>query len=100
LPRILRIASPCSGTSQRICSWLVVIPCSGQHLARLADDAVGRAPADERDVRVGRPVEHRRRHRGLDPRDLAHAFLHHGAALGVVGVLVRDEDAVLIVLIA
>ena len=34
------------------------------------------------------------------PVDLAHALFHHGAALGGVGVLVGDEDAVFVVLVA
>ncbi len=38
----------------------------GQLLARFADDAVGRAPADQGDVGVGRAFEHRRRHRSFD----------------------------------
>ena len=46
------------------------------------------------------PQELRRRDGGGDAMLLAHALFHHGAALGGVGVLVADEHAVFVVLVA
>ena len=70
-----------------------------EEVAGFVDDAVGGAPADEGDVGVGGAAELRRGDGGGDAVHLAHAFFHHGAALGVVGVGVGDEDAVFVVLV-
>ncbi len=80
--------------------WLTVMPCSRRRFAGFVDDAVGGAPADEGDVGGGGAAELRRGDGGGDAVHLAHALFHHGAALGVVGVGVGDEDAVFVVLVA
>ena len=71
-----------------------------QKLAGLVNHPVGRAPADQCDVRVGRTLELRRWDRGRNAIHLAHALFHHGAALDGVRVFVADQHAVFIVLVA
>ena len=93
------MASPWSGTSQRMGRWLTVIPCSRRRSAGFVDDAEGGAPADEGDVGVGGAAELGWGDGGGDAVHLAHALFHHGASLVVVGVGVGDEDAVFVVLV-
>ena len=68
-------------------------------LGGLADDAPGRAPADERHLRFGPALQHRRLEARADAVHLAHPLLVHLAADGGVGVLVADQYAVLVVVV-
>src|SRR5579859_2778850 len=70
-----------------------------QQFAGLFDYALGRAPADQGDIGIGRPLQLGWWDRGRDALHLAHALFHHGAALDGVGVLVADQHAIFIVLI-
>src|SRR5579872_5295850 len=93
-----RMASPCRGTSQRICSWLAVMPCWASCM-RASSMTPCVDPADERDLGIFGALQHGRRHGGGDATLLAHALFHHGAALADVGVHVADEDTVFVVLV-
>src|SRR5258708_1984505 len=54
------------------------------------DHTFRRTPADQRNIRVARTPQRWRRHCGFDPRHLAHAFFHHGAALDRIREFIAD----------
>src|SRR5215831_7541800 len=82
---------------------LQVIRCDtlfSQRSDDLTDDALGRAPADQRHLSVGRAKELWWWTVFEQPLHLAHALVHHEHPHFRVGELVADEHARLIVLVA
>src|SRR5262249_52030203 len=82
---------------------LQVIRCDtlfSQRSDGLTDDALGRAPADQRHLSVGRAKELWWWTVFEQPLHLAHALVHHEHSHFRVGELVADEHTSLIVLVA